>query len=588
MRPSACTALLVVLPLAACQRATEAERLHDLFAREWQTRLQENPLLATSVGVHDHDDRLPALTAADLERRDRQAAGFLEELDRIDATRLGIADAASADIFRAQLENARADYRFGAHEIPFNADWGFYASFARLPFEMPFATVGDYENYLARLRDWPRYVGEQIDLMRSGIARGMTQPRVVLDGIEVNFTTHIVENPEDSVFWTPLREFPVGVPEGERDRLRRSARELVLGAVVRGYRALQGFFASEYLPQARTTLAAYELPDGRAYYAQKIREFTTLDMAPEEIHDLGLREVERIRGEMDRVIEKVGFTGTFVEFLEFLRTDPRFYAKTPEELLMRAAWIAKRMDGKLPALFGRLPRLPYTVEPVPGDLAPKFTGGRYVESPVGSTQPGKYWVNTHALETRPLYNQEALTLHEAVPGHHLQIALNQELEDLPPFRRFSYLSAFGEGWGLYSEWLGLEAGFYTDPYSDFGRLSYEMWRACRLVVDTGLHAKGWTREQAMDFLAANTALSRHEVRTETDRYISWPAQALAYKLGELEIRKLRRRAEAELGGAFDVRAFHDAVLANGSIPLDVLERRIDAWIAERKAAATAS
>ncbi len=575
-------ALAALLALVACERRSESDRLHDLFAREWQGRLEENPLLATAVGVHDFDDRLPALAPADLERRRKLAEGFLRELERIDRARLDSGDELNAQIFERQLEEALAFHRFRDHEIPFNADWGFYSSFARLPFEMPFATVGDYENYLARLRQWPRYVGEQIELMRQGIARGMTQPRVVLDGVEVNFTTHIVEDPETSVFWTPFADFPVGVPEGERGRLRQSAREVILGTVVRGYRTLQGFFASEYLPGARTTLGAYDLPEGRAYYAQKIKEFTTLETTPEAIHDLGLREVERIRGEMQRVIEQVGFAGTFAEFLEFLRTDPRFYAATPEELLLRAAWIAKTMDGRLPALFKTLPRLPYTIEPVPPDLAPKFTGGRYVEAPVGSTQPGKYWVNTYALETRPLYNQEALTLHEAVPGHHLQIALSQELTDLPPFRRFSYISAFGEGWGLYSEWLGLEAGFYTDPYSNFGRLTYEMWRACRLVVDTGLHAMGWTRERAMDYLASNTALSRHEVRTEIDRYISWPGQALAYKLGEIKIRDLRRRAETALGPAFDVREFHDAVLGNGSIPLDMLERRIGEWLGQRQ------
>ncbi len=287
---------------------------------------------------------------------------------------------------------------------------------------------------------------------------------------------------------------------------------------------------------------------------------------------------------MDGVIAEVGFEGSFEEFLEFLRTDPRFYAETPEELLKEASWIAKRMDAKLPALFKTLPRLPYGVEPVPDHLAPKYTSGRYVGAPLGSTQPGYYWVNTYNLDSRPLYNLEALSLHEAVPGHHFQIALNRELEDLPNFRRFSYISAFGEGWGLYSEWLGLEAGFYTDPYSNFGRLTYEMWRACRLVVDTGLHALGWSRQQAMDFLAANTALPLHEIKTETDRYISWPGQALAYKLGELKIKELRRRAEEALGERFDVREFHDAVLANGSVPLPVLEAAIERFIAERRQA----
>jgi uncharacterized protein (DUF885 family) len=351
-----------------------------------------------------------------------------------------------------------------------------------------------------------------------------------------------------------------------------------MDGVVAGYAKLLDFTLDEYVPGARSTLGASELPGGEAYYAQRIRHFTTLDLAPEEIHEIGEREVARIRAEMEQIVREVGFEGGFAAFLDFLRTDPRFYAGTAEELLMRASTIAKRMDAQLPSLFKTLPRLPYGVAPVPDHLAPKYTGGRYVPAPQGGTQPGYYWVNTYALASRPLYVLEALTLHEAVPGHHLQISLANELEDLPSFRRHLYLSAFGEGWGLYSEWLGLEAGFYTDPYSDFGRLTYEMWRACRLVVDTGLHALGWTRDQAMDFLASNTALSLHEVETETDRYISWPAQALAYKLGELEIKELRREAEAALGERFDIREFHDAVLGSGSVPLPVLERIVRRWI----------
>jgi uncharacterized protein (DUF885 family) len=338
----------------------------------------------------------------------------------------------------------------------------------------------------------------------------------------------------------------------------------------------------EYIPKTRTTTSAADLPRGREYYAHRVRHFTTLDVTPEEVHKIGLAEVERIHGEMLEVMRKTGFAGDFPAFLQFLRTDPRFYARTPEELLKDASFIAKRMDAKLPSLFGRLPRLPYGVEPVPAHLAPKYTGGRYVEAPVGGTRAGTYWVNTYALESRPLYVLEALTLHEAVPGHHLQIALQQEMEGVPPFRRAAGVGAFVEGWGLYSERLGLEAGFYQDPYSNFGRLTYEMWRACRLVVDTGLHALGWSRQKAMDFLAAHTALSLHEVRTETDRYISWPGQALAYKMGELKIRALRSAAEKELGPRFDVRAFHDAVLANGPVPLPVLEERIRAYVSHEK------
>jgi uncharacterized protein (DUF885 family) len=406
----------------------------------------------------------------------------------------------------------------------------------------------------------------------------MTVSRATLAGYDRTIAAHVVTDPAASVFWKPFEKFPSTVPAAEHERLRRDGRAAVLNAIS-GYREFLEFFQKEYYPGARASLAAIELPNGRAYYAAKIREFTTLDLTPEEIHKIGLSEVERISREMNEVMKGVGFQGDFAAFLEFLRTDPRFYAKTPEELLARASLIAKRADGKLPSLFKTLPRLPYTVEPVPADLAPKYTAGRYVNASEGSTQPGIYWVNTYKLDSRPLYNLPSLTLHEAVPGHHLQIALSRELSNLPNFRRYSYISAFGEGWGLYSEWLGVEAGFYTDPYENFGRLTYEMWRACRLVVDTGIHAMGWTRARAIDYMASRTALPRHEVETEIDRYISWPGQALAYKLGELKIKEVRRRAETALGTRFNVREFHDVVLGSGSVPLKVLEENVDRWIA---------
>jgi len=557
---------------------TPAVRLHDLFDREWQVRLREDPLFATSVGVHDYDDRLPSMTLDDLKRRDDLWRDFLAELQAIPTSALSEEDRISALIFRDQLEDRISDFHFGAYQIPMNADSGFQTDFARLPQETALRTVGDYENYIARMRAFPRYVDQQIALMRIGLKRGMTLPRVVLEGIQGTMSAHVVDEASDSLFYPPFQSFPASVPESDRARLRAAGRKAITGGVVAGYRTLLEFMTGEYIPGARTTLGASDLPDGREYYARQIRHFTTLDLTAEEIHAIGLEEVARIRGEMEEIVKQVGFEGSFGEFLAFLRSDPRFYATSADELLKDAAWIAKRMDGKLPELFGRLPRLPYTVEPVPDHIAPKYTTGRYVSAPIGSTRPGAYWVNTYDLLNRPLYNLEALTLHEAVPGHHLQIALNQELENLPNFRRHSYLSAFGEGWGLYSEYLGLEAGFYTDPYSNFGRLTYEMWRACRLVVDTGVHAMGWTREKMIDYLASNTALSMHNVRTETDRYISWPGQALAYKIGQLKILELRRRAEGALGGRFDVRAFHDTVLQNGSIPLNVLERQVDRYI----------
>ena len=571
-------ALLLTLPLRA---ADEAAKLHALFDRAWEAALQEDPLRATAVGRHEYDDRLPTVTPAEQKRQYERMKATLAELTAIDRTKLSADDQVNYEIFRRQVEDNIADYELGDWQITFSADSGFHTGFSRLATDMSLRTTKDYENYIARLRAWPHYVREQIGNMRLGLGRGFTVPRVTLEGYDGTMSAHVVDDPSKSVFFAPFESFPESVPASEHERLRREGRAAIAEGVVPGYRELLDFFRKEYQPGARTTLGATQMPNGARYYQQKIREYTTLDLTPDEIHKIGLAEVERIAKEMDASLKKTGFDGDFAAFLQFLRTDPRFYAKTPEELLMRASRIAKRMDGKLPSLFKTLPRLPYTVDPVPDDIAAKYTSGRYVSAPQGSTRPGTYWVNTYKLEVRPLYNLEALTLHEAVPGHHLQIALSRELSALPNFRRYSYISAFGEGWGLYSEWLGLEAGFYTDPYSNFGRLTYEMWRACRLVVDTGLHAKGWTRQQAIDYMAARTALPIHEVTTEVDRYISWPGQALAYKLGELKIKELRRRAEKKLGPRFDVREFHDVVLGSGAVPLTVLESNVDAWIARQ-------
>jgi uncharacterized protein (DUF885 family) len=573
-----------IAPPSGAPVPAEAARLHALFDREWEMRLRDNPLFATQVGRHDYDALLPSVTWAELEQRHRAQQQLLAELAAIDRGKLGDADAVNAEIWREQLRDRVADFELGAYQMPFNADSGFHTNFAQLPDQMPFAGVGDYRNYLSRLRAWPRYVGQQIELMRMGIERGFTVPRATLDGYEGTISAHVVADPAKSVFYRPFERFPAAVPEAERQRLREEAATVIRDGVVAGYRRLLDFYRAEYLPRARATIGASELPNGRAYYAHQVHRFTTLELSPEEIHRIGLAEVERIAGEMQAVIRQVGFRGDFAAFLASLRSDPRFYPKSGEELLMDAAWIAKRIDGKLPSEFKTLPRLPYTIQPVPEHLAPKYTAGRYVSAPAGSTQPGVYWVNTYQPETRALYDLEALTLHEAVPGHHLQIARARELADLPSFRRYSNISAFSEGWGLYSEWLGLEMGFYTDPYSNFGRLTYEMWRACRLVVDTGIHAKGWTRRQAIDYLAARTALPLHEVETETDRYISWPGQALAYKLGELKIKELRRRAENALGPAFDVRQFHDVVLGSGAVPLAILEQNVDRYIAGQAAA----
>ena len=563
-----------------------AAELDAVLADAWEFELETDPLFATSVGDHRYDDRLPAVGEAAESDRAESRRALLARLESIDRSALGDQARISYDVLALDLRNAIGEYEYGAHRVPFTSDDGFHIEFAQLPSNMPFNDAADYERYLTRLDAWPEYVDQHIAMLREAVAAGYTMPRIVLEGLEVTVSSHVVDDVARSVFWRPFANFPATMPAAEQERLREAGRAAIGDRVVPGYRTLHEFFRNEYMPAARTSIGASELPNGREFYAHRVRYFTTLDMTPDEVHRLGLDEVQRIRGEMEAVIESVGFDGDFAAFLAFLRTDPRFYARTPEQLLKEASYIAKRMDGKLPSLFGRLPRLPYGVAPVPDHLAPNYTGGRYVSAPPGSTEPGYYWVNTYALENRPLYTLESLSLHEAVPGHHLQIALGQELEGLPPIRRHVYHSAFGEGWGLYSERLGLAAGFYTDPYSNFGRLTYEMWRACRLVVDTGIHDKGWTRDRVMDFLASNTALSLHEVRTETDRYISWPGQALAYKIGELKIRELRARAERVLGEHFDVRAFHDAVLANGSIPLSALEDVIDRWIAAQTSAAS--
>jgi len=577
-----CVLAVLILLSTPARAADEVKRLHALFDRNWETRLRENPLFATSVGRHEYDNRLPSVTMADLERRQAHRKSDLGSLAKIDRSKLPQAEQVNYDIFKRQIDEGIESFDYGDYQMPFNADSGFHSSFSRLPKDVPLASVKDYENYISRLREWPRYVREQIALMRMGLKRGMTVPRATLDGYDNTIAAHVVDDPARSVFWEPFAKFPNAIPESEHERLRSEGRDAITKGAVVGYREFLDFFHNEYLPGARKTLAASDLPGGLAYYQHRIREFTTLDLSPDAIHNVGLREVDRISTEMDAVMKQAGFQGDRAAFFEFLRTDPRFYAKTPEELLSRAAWIAKRSDGKLPSLFKTLPRLPYTVEPVPADIAPKYTSGRYVGAPLGSIRPGIYWVNTYKLESRPLYNLEALTLHEAVPGHHLQIALSRELTNLPNFRRFSYISSFGEGWGLYCEWLGLEAGFYTDPYSNFGRLTYEMWRACRLVVDTGIHSKGWTRQQAIDYMATRSALPLHEVETEIDRYISWPGQALSYKLGELKIKELRKRAEQALGPRFDLREFHDVVLGSGAVPLSVLEMNVDRWIAKQR------
>jgi uncharacterized protein (DUF885 family) len=557
---------------------TPEENLLSLVEQDWSERLKRDPLLATAVGSGLFADRLPEVSLEALHHEMLSKKVMLQRLEKVVRREgLSVERQVDYDIFRGKLEDEIAELEMGTGRIPISDRWGFHLYFLQLPELMDPRSVQDYENYLSRLRGFRDYTAGHIELMREGLKTEWVSPRLVMEGALRTVEPQVVETPEQSLLWAPFEELPESFGAEVQERLRRQAREAITTSVIPGYRDLRDFLRDEYVPNTRETIAASELPDGEAYYAQQVRLYTTLDITPREVHELGLAEVQRIRAEMESVMKGTGFEGDLAAFIDFLRTDSQFYPKTGEELMQRAALIAKRMDGQLPKLFGRLPRTPYGLKEVPDYLAPN-TYPAYYEQPAGDgSRAGFYYVNTYNLPSRPLYELEALSLHESVPGHHLQLALQQEL-DLIPLRRFFSAASFVEGWALYSERLGLEVGFYTDPYSDFGRLTYEMWRACRLVVDTGIHAFGWSRQQAIDFMAENSALSLHNITTEVDRYIGWPGQALGYKLGELKIRELRSRAEKALGERFDVRAFHDLVLGSGAVPLRVLEEAVDRWI----------
>ena len=553
--------------------------LRALFADEWAGRMRDDPLYATQSGVRAYDDRLPAVTPADFKRQNQQDRDYAQRLAAIDRTALTPINRVSYDIFDFEIRNRLALNPYERWRIPLTSDEGFHIEVTRMAKGIAMPSVRDYQNYIARLRGIPAYFAQQQANMRAGMAAGYTLPAAIMPGIIKVLDGQQYQSPEQTPFFEPFTRFPEAVDAAQRERLTAAGRATIANDVIPAYQRLRGFFVSEYLPAARKTIGASELPQGRAYYDALVRFFTNLDVTPQQVHEIGLREVARIHAEMEGVIRQTGFKGDFPAFLQFLRTDPQFYAHTPEELLKDASYIAKQIDGLLPGYFGKLPRMPYSVQPVPADLAPNYTGGRYSPPPIGGRSGGEFWVNTYQLDKRPLYSLTALALHEAVPGHHLQISLGRELADVPDFRLDFYSHAFGEGWGLYSEKLGVEMGMYKTPYDNFGRLSYEMWRACRLVVDTGIHSLGWSRERAQQYLAENTALADQEVRTEIDRYIAWPGQALAYKMGELKLLELRARAHQALGEHFDVRAFHDAVMLNGSVPLPVLERQIDEYIA---------
>jgi len=556
-------------------------KLHTLFQEDWEYQMKARPIYAMYVGDNRYNDRLPDLSPEALLENQKMDSLILKKLTEIDRSGLSKTDQVNYDLFKLRKEMASAEFRFKTYLMPVTSRSGFHTSFPQLPDDTPLRTSADYENYVSRLQAFGKYVDDHIALMRKGITEGYIVPEIVLKGIDKVIQSQLVDTPEKSLLYSPADKFPENFSQPERDRLSNRIKEAIQKEVIPGYQRLLAFMNVEYIPASRKTIAAGDLPNGKDFYRHRIRYYTSLDLSPEEVHETGLKEVQRIRTEMQKVIEATGFKGGFDDFVRFLRTDKQFYVDEPEQLMKEVALVLKKMDGQLPTLFKTLPRMPYGIKKVPDFIAPRTTTA-YYERPSGDgRRAGYYYVNVYDLKSRPLYEIEALSLHEAVPGHHLQIARQQELDDLPSFRRFGGSTAFVEGWALYAERLGLETGFYQDPYSNFGRLTYEMWRACRLVVDTGIHSMGWSRQQAIDFMAENSALTIHNINTEVDRYISWPGQALAYKTGELKIRELRRMAEEALGNRFDVRIFHDIVLENGAVPLKVLENYVLAWIAEQ-------
>ncbi|MFL6840905.1 MAG: DUF885 domain-containing protein [Sphingomicrobium sp.] len=573
---------LALIPLVAIAQAAAPAaqgpadaRLSALYNGYATWDAKEFEYFEDSRGETKPSAHLAHVDAASQLRRAEHMRELLEQLNAIPVAQLSLGERVNPAVFRTILENAIADARFREWEMPFNSDSSFWTY---LDSREPFENAAEYQRYISRMREIPRLFDENIANMRDGLKRGFTVPRATLEGRDASVAAFVVGEPMESAFYKPFQAMPAMIPGTERERLRAEGVAAIEQSVLPAYAKLLAFLRNEYFPKARATVAARDLPDGDAYYRANIREYTTTELGPEEIHQIGLKEVARIDSAMRQTMRDSGFKGSFEDYLKFLRTDPQFYAKTPDELMGVSAYVAKRTDNVIGEHFGLLPRRRFGIVPVPDALAPFYTSGR------GGLE--NCMMNTYNLPTRALYNIPPLTLHECEPGHSFQAALSEEQKELPRFRRNIYFSGYGEGWGLYSEWLGYEMGIYRTPYERFGALGYEMWRAARLVIDTGIHRYGWSRKQAIDYLAGHTALSQHEVETEVDRYISWPGQALAYKLGELTIRKLRTEAETTLGPKFDERAFHDRLLALGSVPLSTLEEQMRAFIREQQAKPT--
>ena len=560
--------------------AGPTEDFGALLADHWEWQMRENPVRASRMGDRRFNDQWTDMSLDAIGRRQGEQQEFLRRLRFIDSSKLTETDQLNYDLFRRSLENSIDGHQFKNYLMPMSQRGG-VQSLESTAETLRLANVQDYEDWLARMAQIETVIEQTMSRMEEGRESGYMPPKILMERIPAQISMQLVEDPEQSPFFKSFAAMPDSIVDADRERLQQLAKDLIDESVVPGYREFASYFNNVYLPASRDTIGASSLPDGEAFYEYRTRLYTTTQMTPDEIHRLGLNEVKRIRDEMQLVIDELEFEGSFDDFLTFLRTDPQFYYDTPEELFEGYLAISKRIDPELVKVFGKLPRMPYGLRPIPDNIAPDTTTAYYNRPAADGSRPGYYYVNLYRPEVRPKYEMEVLSIHEAVPGHHLQISLQMELEEMPNFRKYSGFTAFTEGWGLYSESLGYEMGFYKDPYSKFGALTYDMWRAVRLVVDTGMHFKGWTRQQAIDFFKDNAAKTEADIINEIDRYISWPGQALAYKIGQLKMLELRRKAEQALGNDFDIKAFHDALLGGGALPMEILETRMNRWLSEQ-------
>jgi prolyl oligopeptidase len=569
---------LLLLIMGNSVAAGPTEDFNAILNEAWEWRLAVSPEFASRLGDRRYNDKWTDLRIAAFEQRNTRQRELLRRLRAIDASALSESDQLNYDLFRRELEDDIDGFQFKDYLMPISQRGG-VQSLESTAETVPLSSLQDYEDWLVRMSTVENVIAQTMELQEAGRKSGYLPPRVLMERIPDQVRAQLVENAEESPFYIAFTEMPDTIDADDQARLQQAARDIIDDSIVPAYRKFSRYFNDTYLPASRESIGASELPNGEAFYEYRVRSYTTLPMTPDEIHRLGLNEVRRIKDEMQLVIDELEFDGSFAEFLQFLRTDPQFYYDTPEELFDGYLAVSKRIDPELVKLFGKLPRIPYGLRPIPDNIAPDTTTAYYNRPAADGSRPGYYYVNLYRPEVRPKYEMEVLSIHEAVPGHHLQIALQMELEEMPNFRKYSGFTAFTEGWGLYSESLGYEMGFYEDPYSRFGALTYDMWRAVRLVVDTGMHYKGWTREQAIDFFKDNAAKTETDIINEIDRYISWPGQALAYKIGQLKMLELRRKTEQAMGNDFDVRAFHDALLGGGALPLELLEIRMNRWLA---------